>query len=129
MALAAASVIPLALIAFTHADRISERVTKSREESLRRTNSLIVEFIQRMPVIKIFNQVASKFQKFEEVMKDFRDKNIHTVIAMTIPSIILLTFTGLSIVILLPFGLYLYLKGTLPLSTFVFFIIAATIFF
>lgn len=128
MALAAASVIPLALIAFTHADRISERVTKSREESLRRTNSLIVEFIQGMPVIKIFNQVASKFQKFEEVMKDFRDKNIHTVIAMTIPSIILLTFTGLSIVILLPFGLYLYLKGTLPLSTFVFFIIAAPYF-
>jgi len=128
MALAAVSIIPLALIAFTHADRISERVTESREESLRRMNSFIVEFIQGMQVIKIFNQVASKFQKFEEVVKDFRDKNIHTVIAITIPSIILLTFTVLSIVILLPLGLYLYLKGTLALSTFVFFIIAAPYF-
>lgn len=125
MALAAASVIPLALIAFAHADKIAERVTRSREESLRRTNSLIVEFIQGMPVIKIFNQVASRFRRFQEVMKDFRDKNIRAVIAVTIPSIILLTFTGLSIVILLPLGLYLYLKGFLPLSTFVFFIIAA----
>lgn len=125
MALAAASVIPLALIAFAHADKIAERVTRAREESLRRTNSLIVELIQGMPVIKIFNQVASKFHRFQELMKDFRDKNIRAVIAVTIPSIILLTFTGLSIVILLPLGLYLYLKGFLPLSTFVFFIIAA----
>ncbi|MFZ2070922.1 MAG: ABC transporter ATP-binding protein [Halobacteriota archaeon] len=125
MAFAAASVIPLALIAFTHADRIAERVTRAREESLRRTNSLIVEFIQGMPVIKIFNQVASRFRRFQDSMKDFRDKNIRAVIAVTIPSIILLTFTGLSIVILLPLGLYLYLKGFLPLSTFVFFIIAA----
>ncbi|MEN4070452.1 MAG: ABC transporter ATP-binding protein [Methanobacterium sp.] len=128
MALAAASVIPLALIAFTRADRIAERVTRAREESLRRTNSLIVEFIQGMPVIKIFNQVASRFRRFQEVMKDFRDKNIRAVIAVTIPSIILLTFTGLSIVILLSLGLYLYLKGTLPLNTFVFFIIAAPTF-
>ena len=125
MALAAASTVPLALMAFAYADRIAERVTRAREESLRRTNSLVVEFIQGMPVIKIFNQVASRFRRFQETMKDFRDKNIRAVIAVTIPSIILLTFTGLSIVVLLPFGLYLYLEGSLSLSTFVFFIIAA----
>ena len=125
MAFAAASTVPLALIAFVHADRIAERVTRAREESLRRTNSLIVEFIQGMPVIKIFNQVASRFRRFQEAMKDFRNKNIRAVIAVTIPSIILLTFTGLSIVVLLPLGLYLYLEGSLSLSTFVFFIIAA----
>lgn len=45
MALGAASVVPLALMAFAHADRIAERVTKARGESLRQTNSLIVEFI------------------------------------------------------------------------------------
>ena len=125
MALAAASTVPLALMAFAYADRIAERVTRAREESLRRTNSLVVEFIQGMPVIKIFNQVASRFRRFQETMKDFRDKNIRAVIAVTIPSIILLTFTGLSIVVLLPLGLYLYLEGSLSLSTFVFFIIAA----
>jgi len=128
MALAAASVIPLALTAFAHADRVAERVTRAREESLRRTNSLIVEFIQGMPVIKIFNQVAFRFRRFQEAMKDFRDKNVRAVIAVTIPSIILLTFTGLSVVVLLPLGLHLYLRGSLPLSTFVFFIIAAPFF-
>lgn len=128
MALAAASVIPLTLIAFAHADRVAKRVTREREESLRRANSLIVEFISGMLEIKIFNQVASRFRKFQEVMKDFRDKNIRSVIAVTIPSIILLTFSGFSIIILLPIGLYLYHKGFLPLNTFAFFIIAAPFF-
>jgi len=124
MALGAASVFPLALIAFAYAERVAERVTRKREESLRRANSIIVEFIQGMPVIKVFNQVASRFRRFQEAMRDFRDKNIRSVAAVTIPSIVLLTFTGLIVVVLLPLGLHLYLKGSLSLSTFVFFIIA-----
>ncbi len=125
MALAAVSAVPLALIAFTYADRIAQRVTKAREESLRRTNSLIVEFIQGMPVIKVFNQVASRFLRFKETMRDFRDKNIRSVVSTTIPSMVLLTCTSLSVAVLLPLGLYFYFKDSLSLSTLVFFIIAA----
>ncbi len=128
MALAAGIVIPLAIITFSYADRVAERVNMPREESLRRTNSLIVEFIEGMPVIKIFNQVSSRFHKFNETMKDFRDKNIRAVVSITIPSVILLTFSSLSIAVFLPIGLYFYFQNNLPLSTLMFFIITAPAF-
>ena len=125
MAIAAGSAIPLAIMAFTYVDKVAGRVTRKREESLRRTNSVIVEFIEGMPVIKIFNQVTQRFHKFKETMTDFRDKNVRAVVSVTVPSIILLTFTSLSIAIILPVGLYFYFDGTLPLSTFIFILITA----
>ena len=128
MAFASASVIPLIIIAFKYADKIALRVTKRREKSLLKTNSLIVEFIQGMSEIKIFNQEASKFHRFKETLKEFRDKNIQAVIAVTLPSMILLTITSLSIAILLPLGLYFFFTNSLSLSILVFFIIAAPTF-
>jgi len=128
MAVACASVLPLVLIAFACSDKIAERVTKAREESLRRTNSLIVEFIQGMKVIQIFNRVSSNFYRYRKTMKDFRDKNVKAVASMTIPTIIFITFTSLTIVVLLPLGIYLYSRNSLSLSILVFFIIATTSF-
>ena len=128
MAFASASVIPLIIIAFKYADRIALRVTKKREKSLHKTNSLIVEFIQGMSEIKIFNQEASKFHRFKETLKEFRDKNIQAVIAVTLPSMILLIITSLSIAILLPLGLYFFFINSLSLSILVFFIITAPTF-
>lgn len=128
MAIAAGAVIPLALITFTYADKVAKRVSIPREESLRRTNSLIIEFIEGMPVIKIFNQVVSQFSRFQETMEDFRDKNIRAVVSITVPSVILLTFSSLSIAVFLPIGLYLYFNSVLQLSTLIFFIIIAPAF-
>ncbi|BDZ70858.1 hypothetical protein GCM10025861_13750 [Methanobacterium petrolearium] len=61
-------------------------------------------------------------------MNDFRDKNVRAVVSITVPSIILLTFTSLSIAIILPVGSYFYFEGTLPLSTLIFIIITAPAF-
>jgi len=125
MALAAGSTVLLSMSTFLYADRISKSVIGIREETLIRMNSIIVEFIQGMPVIKIFNQVASRFSKFQEAVKDFRDSNIKAVSSMIFPAILILTSSSLSIIFVLPIGLYLYLQGSLSLSTLAFFTIAA----
>ena len=128
MAIASAIVIPLVTVAFKYADRIALRVTKEREKSLIKTNSLIVEFIQGMSVIKVFNQEASEFHRFKETLKEFREKNIKAVISVTIPSMILLVIASLNIAVLLPLGLYFFFIGSLSLSVLVFFIITAPTF-
>lgn len=125
MALAAGSTVLFSMSTFLYADRISKRVIGIREEALIRMNSIIVEFIQGMQIIKIFNQVASRFGKFQEAVKDFRDSNINAVSSMIFPAILILTSSSLSIIFVLPIGLYLYLQASLSLSTLAFFIIAA----
>lgn len=128
MALASITVLPLAYLAFAYTDRISKQVVREREKSLLRLNSTIVEFIQGMTIIKIFNQSSSHFHKFQEAVRDFRDRNIHISRATTLPNIFLLVFSSLSIVVLFPVGLYLYFKGVLAMDTFIFFLIATPVF-
>ena len=128
MAIASITVLPLAYLAFVYTDRISKKVVIDREKSFMRLNSTIVEFIQGMTIIKIFNQSSSHFRKFQEAVRDFRDKNIHISRVTTIPNIFLLIFSSLSIVVLFPIGLYLYFEGALALDKFIFFLIATPVF-
>ncbi|BDZ70870.1 ABC transporter ATP-binding protein [Methanobacterium petrolearium] len=128
LALAALSITPLIWLAFRYSDKVAGRVKKEREKSLFEVNSRIVEFIQGIPVIKIFNQDIVRFQRFQEAVEDFKDKNIQSTSATIIPSIILLVFSSLFIFVILPFGLYFYFTGTLSLEVLIFFIIATPAF-
>lgn len=128
LALAALSITPLIWLAFRYSDKVAGKVKKEREKSLFEVNSRIVEFIQGISVIKIFNQDVAKFQSFQEAVEDFRDKNIQSTSATIIPSIILLVFSSLFIFVILPFGLYFYFTGTLSLEILIFFIIATPAF-
>src|SRR5690606_26793865 len=93
-----------------------------------KVNSRILDFIQGISVIKIFNQDVVKFQSFQKAVEEFRDKNIQNTSATIIPGIILLVFSSLFIFIILPFGLYFYFNGTLSLEILIFFIIATPAF-
>lgn len=74
LALAAIAITPLIWLAFQYSDKVAERVQKEREKSLFNVNSRILDFIQGISVIKIFNQDVAKFQSFQEAVEDFRDK-------------------------------------------------------
>lgn len=128
LALAAIAITPLIWLAFQYSDKVAERVQKEREKSLFNVNSRILDFIQGISVIKIFNQDVAKFQSFQEAVEDFRDKNIQSTSATILPGIILLIFSSLFIFIILPFGLYFYFNGTLSLEILIFFIIATPAF-
>lgn len=128
LALAALAITPLIWLAFKYSDKVSERVQKEKEKSLFKVNSRILDFIQGIPVIKIFNQDVVEFQSFQEAVRDFRDKNIQSTSATVIPGIILLVFSSIFIFVILPFGLYFYFNGSLSLEILIFFIIATPAF-
>ncbi|MDI9614591.1 ABC transporter ATP-binding protein [Methanothermobacter sp.] len=125
IALASISAIPLIWMAFRYSDKISEKVKRERERSLFRLNSRIVEFIECMPAIKIFNQEFSSLNKLRKSVEDFRDRNINTVSATVIPNIILLISSSLLIGFIMPASLYLYFRGALNSEILVFCLIAA----
>ncbi|BAM69792.1 putative ABC transporter permease and ATP-binding subunit [Methanothermobacter sp. CaT2] len=124
LAMVSLSLIPLIWLAFRYSDKISEKVKQKREKSLFRLNAMIVEFIEGISDIKIFNQEFNKIHRFRETVEDFRDRNIRNVSVTMIPNIILLIFSSMLIVVVLPTGLYLYFGGALEIKTLIFFLIA-----
>lgn len=124
LALCSCVVFPLSYIAFKYSDNIAKIVVKNREKSLIKYNSAIIEFIQGMSIIKIFNIDSKYSKKFHNATKDFRDKNIENVTATMIPNIFLLFFASINIIILFPMGIYLYLTKSISLVIMIFFFIA-----
>lgn len=125
LALCLSVVFPLSYISFRHSDKIARMVVKKREKSLLRYNSAIVEFIHGMSIIKIFNVDSKHFKKFYHATEDLRDKSIENVKATMLPNIFLLFFASISVMVLFPVGLYLYLMKSIGLFKIIFFFIAA----
>lgn len=124
LAICSSVVFPLSYLSFKYSDKISKVVVKNREKSLIRYNSAIVEFIRGIAIIKIYNLNSKYFKRFHFATKDFRDKNIENVKATMIPNIFVLFFASISIIVLFPVGVYLYIIKSISLFKIIFFFIA-----
>lgn len=124
IAICSSMVFPLSYLSFKHSDKVSKIVVKNREKSLIKYNSAIVEFIRGINIIKIYNLNSKQFKKFHLATKDFRDKNIENVKATMIPNIFVLFFASISVIILFPIGIYLYITKSISLFKIIFFFIA-----
>ncbi|MDR1131037.1 MAG: ABC transporter ATP-binding protein/permease, partial [Oscillospiraceae bacterium] len=81
--------------------------------------STIIEYISGMEVIKVFGQQSRSFKKYSDAAGHYRDKTLAwykaCFIYMTSYAILLTA----ALLVMLPVGVWLYLGGTLTLSTFV----------
>lgn len=124
LAICSAIVFPLSYLSFKYSDKISNVVVKDREKSLIKYNSAIVDFVRGINIIKIYNLDLKYFKKFHLATTDFRDKNIENVKATMIPNIFVLFFASISIIILFPVAVYLYITNSISLFKIIFFFIA-----
>ncbi|MDD1772487.1 MAG: ABC transporter ATP-binding protein/permease [Methanomassiliicoccales archaeon] len=123
MALLAFMTFPAIYLTFRRVDRIMTDLTHEGEEATRTFNSTVVEFIQGMPVIKVFNLGKDRMTRFRKAAEDFRDHHVKMIVDTTGPSLQFLLFLSLDIVIVLPFGYYLYSIGEVQSNTLIFFIV------
>ncbi|MDR2647717.1 MAG: ABC transporter ATP-binding protein/permease [Oscillospiraceae bacterium] len=81
--------------------------------------STIIEYISGMEVIKVFGQQSRSFKKYSDAAKSYRDKTLAwykaCFVYMTSYAILLTA----ALLLMLPVGVWLYLGGTLTLSTFI----------
>ncbi len=119
MALLALGTIPIGILVFSLLMRGFKDKLARQIQSSNQMNSNIVEYINGMEVIKIFNQTASSFQKYTESVENYKEFtlawyqdswNYFCAFFVIVPATILFV---------LPFGALFYAQGTLTLSTYI----------
>lgn len=113
MAVAALATVPVAAIAFTVMMRTYNRQYAEYMEASNHVNSVIVEYVEGIEVIKAFNQSDSSYEKFEKAVESFKEYTLNWFRSTwklmnfggaVLPSTLLGT---------MPAGMYLYLQGSL----------------
>ncbi len=119
MALAALAPLPLGILCYGfmmvgYEERFANTVAKNKC-----LNDTAVEYIGGIEVIKAFNQSASSYEKFTVAAREAADSFISWM-RSTLPffSLAMSVFPAV-LVSVLPIGTILYMKGSLPLETFI----------
>ncbi len=85
-------------------------------------NTTIIEFIKGMPVIKAFNQSVFSFKKYKDEALAYSNHWIEMNRKAAGFFAVYALMMDIGIVLMLPIGGWLFLKGTLPLSSFLMFL-------
>ncbi|MDR0350350.1 MAG: ABC transporter ATP-binding protein/permease [Coriobacteriales bacterium] len=84
-----------------------------------RMTATIIEYISGMEVIKVFGQQGRSFARYREAVDDYRDETLSwykaAFLHMTSYTVLLTS----ALLLMLPLGIWLYLGGTLSVSTLV----------
>ncbi|WP_434305985.1 ABC transporter ATP-binding protein [Clostridium botulinum] len=113
MALASMVTIPIAIIAYGFMMKTFSKQYKNYMESSNYVNSVIVEYVEGIEVIKAFNRSSSSYEKFEKAVEDFKVYTLNWFKSTwklmnfggaVLPSTLLGT---------MPIGMYLYINGSL----------------
>ena len=116
MALAALLTVPIAGIAFAFLMKSFNKQYSEYMQSSNHVNSVIVEYVEGIEVIKAFNQSSSSYEKFEAAIQSFKNYTLNwfrstwklmNFANAVLPSTLLGT---------VPIGMYLYRTGTLSPS-------------
>lgn len=82
-------------------------------------NATAVEYINGIEVIKAFNQSASSYEKFSIAAREAADSAINWMKDSQLYFCIAMSVLPATLVTVLPFGCWFYMKGTLPMEMFV----------
>lgn len=116
--------LPFALfIQFKSRKMVSnDNLMKKYHDAMEEMHGTIIEYVQGMPVIKIFNQTVQSFSRFQKSVYHFRDFSDSWVIKMAPSMAAFNVITGSCLLFILPFGILFYLNGTLALPALLLFI-------
>ena len=123
LALAAMAVIPLG-IGF-------QGLVLSRDKkeigqwfsAVEKMNAVMVEYIQGIAVIKAFNHTVRSFAKFSDAIRACHRMENRTCAKWFLPMSVFYVSIAANLLVVLPAGAWLYLRGMVSLETFVFFLL------
>ncbi|MCW6092539.1 ABC transporter ATP-binding protein/permease [Clostridium sporogenes] len=113
MALASIITVPIAIIAYGFMMKTFSKQYENYMESSNYVNSVIVEYVEGIEVIKAFNRSSSSYEKFEKAVESFKVYTLNWFESTwklmnfggaVLPSTLLGT---------MPIGMYLYINGSL----------------
>ena len=117
MALIALIPLPIALLlqyvalGTSNHDHLMEQYHDAHEAM----NGTIVEYVRGMPVVKVFNQTVDSFSRLKQHVYAYRDFVNQWTERMAPPWALFTVVTASSLFVILPFGVWFYLSGSLSL--------------
>ena len=113
MALAALVTLPVAVVPFLFLLKAFNRKYADYMASNNHVNSVIVEYVEGIEVVKAFNQTTSSYEKFSKAVKSFRDYTLDWYRSTWLPMNLILAILPTTLLGTLPVGLALYATGSL----------------
>lgn len=98
-------------------------------EDTEKLNASANEFITAMPVIKMYHLTAEKFQQYQNALYLYTTCWKKMCVSSCNPLSITLVVLDSAILFTLPFGGWLYLRGSLPVASFLLFMLLTMCFF
>lgn len=113
MALASIATIPLAAIPFGRMTRNFTEKYDAYMQANNHVNSVIVEYVEGIEVVKAFNQATSSYEKFAKAVASFKDYTVAWY--QSTWKLMYLAFSILpsTLLVTLPVGLLLFAQGSL----------------
>lgn len=113
MAMAALVTLPVAVVPFLFLLKAFNRKYADYMASNNHVNSVIVEYVEGIEVVKAFNQTTSSYEKFSKAVKSFRDYTLDWYRSTWLPMNLILAILPTTLLGTLPVGLALYANGSL----------------
>ena len=86
-------------------------------------NSVMIQYIQGMPIIKAFNHTVESFHKYKSAVSQCAAKEDELVRIWFLPMSLFSVATQANLIILLPAGAWMYLENAVSLEVFVLFLL------
>jgi ATP-binding cassette subfamily B protein len=119
MALAALAPLPLAaaLQRLVFGGDKDATIRRAYHDALEALNGSIVEYVRGMPAVKIFGLTTESFSALRKSALAYKDLIVAITLKQAPPWAVFVVVTGSGLVIVLPFGLWLYLRGSIDFPT------------
>jgi ATP-binding cassette, subfamily B, bacterial IrtA/YbtP len=123
MALVVLIPLPLAFVAQMFVYRGSETKMQEYHNNLEKMNSVIVEYVNGMPVIKVFNQTVTSFARYKESVERYFQQVSDWIHDTGISQALFVIVLESGLIFLIPIGTWWYFSGSLSLPTLLLFLI------
>lgn len=123
MALAALVGVPLAIPVFILTQKFFRKSLRTRQAAQGEAVKSIIEYIQGMSVIKAYNQVGERFEKFNTALRDFKKANLKAELGAYPYMLVYAIVIELGFVAVLLIGPYLFFGGHITMATLLIFLV------
>ena len=118
MALACVAPVPAGLVVFAGGLSAFNRMYAAYVEEGNRVNSVIVEYIEGIEVVKAFNQASDSYRKYADAVRSFKDYTMGWFRSTWVGMNLMASIMPTTLLGVLPVGLWMYFAGALSPSQF-----------
>ena len=108
--------IPLGLLFFMMMMRGYEEKSKRYQEASKAMNTIMVEYVNGIKVIKAFNKSASSFGKFKETVNENKKSMLDWYLSVCFSMTGAMDTIPATMIFVLPTSLYLFMQGSVEMS-------------